>query len=105
MEICERCGKHFDLDFDELEFDANSDTFPLIYSNVHPCLCADCALEALENKEEDVFFLSCDRCGKVFDYILDSGKFLSLSGAMTLDGAWHGETLCCDCAWDDASLL
>ena len=105
MAICERCGMNFDLSFADLEFDASSETYPITYSHVRPCLCFDCALDALRSQDEDVFFFTCDRCGKEFDYIVDSGRFLGLTGAMTLDSAWHNEPLCCDCAWDDASLL
>lgn len=105
MPICEWCGKRFDKDFD-------SDTFEietiLCYQNLRKCLCAECAIQAIHDEVDGVYYETCERCGKTFDLIEDMGKFDSkfpwYNGTRLRDH-WNTEILCADCAIDDVEKL
>lgn len=96
MAICKYCGKEFDELFDAETFEME---FPyLSYSNFIISLCADCATAAIEDDEVDgIHFITCDRCGKSFDYVIDRERCYNQSGS-ALFSFWDDETICWDCA-------
>lgn len=99
MAICEWCGKEFDLQDAEDEFE--SGTFKLAYSNVRKCLCGSCSVEAIEDEVDGVYFETCEECGKEFDLAEESGEFdsnFSWENGTSLRDYWDEKILCCDCA-------
>ena len=100
MAKCSRCNKGFNVDDARDYF--NRETI-MNYDKIRPCFCADCAIEAIENEEEDVYFEECPRCGKQFDYAVESAKFEEYAngGGDSLSGCWisYGP-VCADCAID-----
>ena len=48
MKRCEYCGKEYDPDFEEDSF--SIDCSFLTYRNIKKNLCADCALQALDDE-------------------------------------------------------
>lgn len=96
MAICEWCNKEFDPDEAEEYF--NSEAGILIYQNIRKCLCGDCAVEAINDEVEGVYYETCENCGKVFDVFEDMHE-LSEEGISLYD-CWDDEILCADCARD-----
>lgn len=99
MPVCEWCGKEFDENEAADDFDMEMGI--LTYRNVQKCLCGDCAIKAITEMDEDVYFETCEKCGKVFDFILDSGKFgfvFGYSNNVELQDYWDPLILCADCA-------
>ena len=102
MAVCEWCGAEFDRDDAETMFSIETS---LNYDNFRICLCGDCAVEAIEDQVDGVYFETCESCGKVFDLFEDSlafsNQFPDYNGTDLRDH-WdeEGKILCCDCALD-----
>ena len=101
MDTCSRCGKEFDS-YDARDF-FESETFKLSYDNFNCCLCGDCAVEVIEDKEEGLYYESCEKCGKTFDLIRDESEYeshySSYNGTDLID-CWgeYNQVLCAECA-------
>ena len=100
MAVCEWCG----VEFDSCEA---ADTFEmetmLSYNNLRKCLCGDCAIEAIEDLVDGVYYETCEKCGKTFDLITESAEFdshFSEANGVGLRDLWDYHILCCDCALD-----
>lgn len=99
MSRCEWCGKEYDRDEAERIF--SSETFCLSYSNIRKDLCGECAVEAIENEVDGVYFETCEECGKEFDPIEESSEFDSNFGwanGTSLRDYWDDKILCAECA-------
>ncbi|MBR6357644.1 MAG: hypothetical protein IKR99_05755 [Lachnospiraceae bacterium] len=101
MKVCEWCGATFDPEEAEEYFDDN--TFGLSYGNVKKCLCGECAVQAINDCVDGVYFETCEKCGQEFDLIIDEGEYASHFGfgSATLRDSWqeHYQILCADCAY------
>ncbi len=105
MAVCEQCGKEIDFDFDRAEFESETN---LCYDNLRKCLCGECAVQAIDDEEDGVYFETCEKCGKTFDLIEAIGQFdeyFHWCGGTTLRDHWDSEILCADCAIDDVEKL
>lgn len=100
MPICEWCGKEFDSDDAEYEFDAEIGL--LSYENIKPHLCGGCAVQAIQDEVDGVYFETCEQCGKHFDFIADNGRFTRYFPDIDLLDCWEHQILCCDCAMEEA---
>lgn len=103
MPVCEWCGKEFD-EYEAIE-EFEDSTWLLSYEHIKKCLCGKCAIKAIEEQIEGVYIETCEKCGKEFDFIEDSGKFMSYFSSFSgteLRDYWSENrlTLCCDCALD-----
>ena len=99
MRTCKWCGKKFDVE--EAEMDFNAEFSHLSYDNFKKCLCGDCAIRAIEDEEYGVYFEQCEECGRTFDYIKDDDTFKSNfdeDSGKSLTDYWGDKILCCDCA-------
>lgn len=99
MIICEWCGKEFDLEEAADEFDCEMPN--LIYENVKKCLCGKCAIDAIRDEVDGVYFETCEECGMQFDYIEAESEFssnFSWENGTTLTDYWNSGVLCCNCA-------
>lgn len=101
MAVCEWCGKEFDNDFDRDTFEIET---TLCYDNLRKCLCGDCAIQAIEDEVDGVYYETCERCGKTFDLIEDMGEFdrhFPWYNGTRLRDYWKSEILCAECVLDD----
>lgn len=99
MPKCEYCGQRYDKD--EAYNDFSMETYSLSYSNIRKSLCADCAIQAIEDGVEGVYFETCEECGKKFDLIKEESKFesnFSWANGTSLRDYWEDKIRCCDCA-------
>lgn len=99
MRRCEYCGKNFDPE--EAEDYFIDETYLLAYDNLKKCLCGECAVSAIEDQDEGVYYETCECCGKTFDLALEEAEFAShfseCSGT-TLRDYWKDKIMCADCA-------
>lgn len=105
MAVCEWCGKEIDKDFDRATFEMETN---LNYDYLHKCLCGECAVQAIEDEVDGVYYEVCERCGKTFDLIEAIGQFdeyFSYNGGTSLRDHWDSEILCADCAIADVEKL
>lgn len=100
---CEWCGKIFDPQEAEDYFD--SEVYTLTYSNMRKCLCGECAVKAVEDDDDGVFFETCENCGCTFDVIEHKGIYANhfpwYNGTSLLD-EWSNGILCAYCAIEAA---
>lgn len=102
MAICECCGKEFNTEDAKDYFE---EEFLLSYDNLRKCLCGECAVQAINDMEEDVYFETCEDCGKTFDLIKEESEFdshFSSYNGIGLRDVWmqYGPVLCSECAID-----
>jgi hypothetical protein len=96
MPVCENCGKSFDYDEEYNEF--LSETYLLEYDNVEGCLCASCAIKAIDGYEDGVYFEVCEGCGKNFDFVSENGRFQNYYDGIDIREGWTDGIYCADCA-------
>lgn len=105
MAVCEWCKNEFDLDFDRDTFEI--ETF-LSYPNLRKCLCSECAIQAIEDEVDGVYYETCERCNRTFDLIEEMAQFdrnFPWYNGTRLRDHWTSEILCADCAIDDINKL
>ena len=99
MPKCEWCGKSFVLSEAEDDFEMEMEI--LSYSNIQKHLCGACAIEAIEQNVDGVYFETCENCGKSFDLILDKSAYsnhFSWDNGTSLYDQWDDQILCAECA-------
>ena len=102
MKKCEWCGNEFDLEEAEDIFDA--EIFTLSYDNFKKCLCGNCAVQAIEDKVDRVYFETCEKCGKKFDLFENETEFaeqFDWSNGIELRDCWGKMILCAECALEE----
>lgn len=101
--ICERCGKKFNKEDAKDEFEA--EMTPKIYDHLEKKLCGKCAIEAIYDLENGIYFEYCDRCRKKYYPLDDNAKFESMHsneyGTYAYISDLSDEFLCLDCAIDE----
>ena len=101
MEICDRCGKRFDEDEAESAFVI--EFYDLAYHNLRGNFCGDCAIEIIEDKEDGMYFETCEQCGCNFDLFEEESKFDNMHNwcnGTTLRDFWKDLIRCADCAME-----
>ena len=101
MFTCEWCGESFDRNEAEDYFEIET---ALPYSNIKKCLCGKCAVEAITEEIDGVYFETCEKCGKTFDLIVDIGTFRNhfpWYNGTGLRDHWEPQILCAECAIDE----
>ena len=105
MAKCKWCGESFDRNDDKEYFE---DETLLSYDNLKKCLCGNCAVQAIEDQGDGVYFETCEKCGKTFDLIEDevtfSNHFPWYNGT-NLRNHWNVQILCAECAIDEAEAI
>ncbi len=102
MKKCEWCGNEFDVE--EAEDIFEDETFMLSYQSVKKCLCGNCAVEAIKDAVDGVYFETCEKCGKEFDLFEDEMEFANQFdwfNGMVLRDYWKEQILCADCALEE----
>lgn len=98
MSKCEWCNKRFDELEAEQEFE---EEFSLLYENVQKCLCGACAIQAIKEKVDGIYFETCEKCGKKFDLIEAEAEFEERCEGTSLTDWWFNNgIICCDCAME-----
>lgn len=99
MKKCEYCGKEYDPEYEEDTFACECSY--LDYRNFRRNLCAECALQAIEDDDDGVYIERCEKCGCEFDLVLEKSKFSShfpwYNGTVLTDH-WSNHIQCADCA-------
>ncbi len=97
MARCERCNITFNKRKAENYFDDEMWGF-LHYANIKPCLCGECAVEAIRDGDEDVYFETCEKCGRHFDLVKENEIFERFSkyDGIDLRGCWNDQILCAE---------
>ena len=98
MCICSRCGKKYDEDEAREEFEFATDGW---WDCLQVPLCLDCAIDAFENEDGEVYKEECEQCHKKFDKWEAETEFSSQHSDDA--GAYLGmfdQILCVDCAND-----
>ena len=105
MAVCDCCKNEFDLDFDRETFEIET---LLCYQNLRKCLCSDCAIQAIEDQDDGIYFETCERCDRTFDLFEEMSRFDShfpwYNGTRLRDH-WGSGIICSDCAIDDVEKL
>ncbi len=104
MAKCKWCGKSFDVDWARDEFE--TETVTKMYDNLKIRLCADCAVQAINDGVEGVYEEECAFCGKTFDYGEECYKLMTMwnDDGISLDDCWDRFDICCaDCAIEKLS--
>ena len=99
MAVCDVCKNRFEEK--EAKFEFERLTWRLKYEKLEKCLCANCAVLAVERKQEGVYFDNCVRCGRRFDLAVDereSEHQMDHFHGKTLRDFWDDGPLCADCA-------
>ena len=92
---CEYCGKEFDKDVEEDIFSSEMAWYQ--YENIRKCLCAECAINAIEDLDDGVYYEQCERCGRTFDFITENEEFKRITDG-DVELTQVGPILCCNCA-------
>lgn len=99
MAKCKWCGKRFDPDDAEDIFVRS--VSGLAYSNFKVALCGDCAVQAIEDKADGIYFETCEECGKTFDLFEEESEFndhFPWYNGTELRDHWDPKILCAECA-------
>lgn len=99
MKICEWCGKSFDPEEANEYFSLDAGIFS--YDKIRKCLCGECAVKAIEDKIEGVYYETCEQCGRTFDVVEEESDFdshFSWANGTNLYDYWHNQILCAECA-------
>ena len=95
--ICEYCGKEFDIEEarDDFEMETSKN-----YNQLTKCLCAECAIEAINDMADGVYYEVCENCGSKFNPFLDEVELQQATGddGATID--MFEKYLCLDCSLD-----
>ena len=103
MPKCDCCGKRFDVDEANEDFECEYGMDLTNGNHFNERLCFECAKEAFEDKE---YYDFCEKCGKRFHIGDDDLRFENECGEYHLDYGVRSEIseliLCADCALDAA---
>ena len=96
MPKCEWCDTEFDT---QEAKDIFENEFSLMkYDNIRKCLCGSCAIQAIEDQVDGIYFETCEECGKDFDFVEECSEFEDNVDGTSLTDWWNYGILCCDCA-------
>ena len=96
--VCEYCGKEFDVGeaCDEFEMETLKR-----YDYLTKCLCAECAIEAINDRDSGIYCEVCENCGSRFDPFVDELEFERQTGDSGVEIGMFGKSLCLDCSLDE----
>lgn len=97
MSVCEKCGKTFDKDEAEYEFENGvNSSFSVSYYQLGRCLCGECAIEEFENGN---YYEICECCGKQFNPESEQFDFERQVSHKVIDADMYEFGMhCADCA-------
>lgn len=103
MAKCSWCGNRFNRETVEENFNTEYSIYPFQYSCFRTILCYDCAVEAIEEGADGVYFDTCEECGTTFDYgeaVSDFESHFPWYNGTSLTDYWKtaNKILCADCA-------
>ncbi|MCM1538748.1 MAG: hypothetical protein NC254_10160 [bacterium] len=95
---CDYCGKKFDIEDarDDFEIETLKN-----YDYLTKCLCAECAIEAINNMESGIYYEVCENCGSRFDPFVDEIELQEQTGDYGVQLNMFERFLCLACALDE----
>ena len=96
--ICEHCGKEFDEDDAQEIFEG---TTLKRYDYLIKTLCGECAVQAIDDKEDGVYLELCENCGARFDPFIDEMEFQRQTGDDGVEIDMFGKYLCLNCSLEE----
>lgn len=98
VKICEYCGNEFDEQDarDEFEMETQKN-----YYYLTKCLCAECAIQAIDNMDDGVYYEVCENCGTQFDPFSDELELQRHTGDDGAELGMFDRYLCLDCALNE----
>lgn len=95
VKICEYCSNEFDEQDarDEFEMETQKN-----YDYLTKCLCAECAIQAIDSMVDGVYYEVCENCGIQFDPFSDELELQNHTGDDGAELSMFGKYLCLDCA-------
>lgn len=96
--VCERCGKRFDETDAREEFEGETGK---CFDYLTKTLCDECAIQAIEDKEDGVYLELCENCGTRFDPFIDEMEFRSQTGDDGVEIDMFGKYLCLSCSLEE----
>lgn len=96
--ICDYCGKEFDVE--EARDDFEMETLKN-YDYLTKSLCAECAIEAINDMDNGVYYEVCENCGSRFDPFETELEFQRQTGDDGVEIDMFGKYLCLDCSLDE----
>ena len=98
MPTCDVCGKRFNADKAEEDFQAELGMSLIYDDHFDKTLCFKCAMEAFENKE---YYEVCENCGKRFNVIEELTQLQMTTNDYSLDTSDFDSILCAECAYEE----
>lgn len=101
MAKCEWCDIEFDPE--EADYEFSERYHYLNYNNFKPCLCGNCAIQAIDDEVRGVYYETCESCKDEFD-LFEHEKMIDKyysEDSLDLTEMWDsldGSVLCADCA-------
>lgn len=101
--ICNRCAKKFKKEDAE---DIFTSEYPSkAYGNFKQILCGKCAIKAIEDEEEGVYFEICEKCQKEYDPVSAESEFEEMFASLDYGRYeyvlnYTNLFLCADCAME-----
>lgn len=97
-EICEICGKGFDEERAREDFEMET---LKNYDYLTKCICAECAIEAISDMVDGIYYEVCENCGCKFDPFVDERELQQQTGddGATID--MFDKYLCLNCSLDE----
>ena len=96
--ICDCCGKEFD---EKRCIRCFSDGDLINYDFLTKCLCAECAIEAIDDEDDGIYYEVCDNCGSRFDPFAAELELQRRTGDYGVEIDMYGKYLCHNCALDE----
>lgn len=96
--ICDYCGEEFEVQDarDDFLMETLKD-----YDNLTKCLCAECAIKAINDMDEGIYYEECENCGTRYDPFVDEHELQRQTGDGGVEIDMFGKCLCLDCALDE----
>lgn len=96
--ICERCGKEFEEEDAQDIFEGST---LKLYDYLTKTLCGECAIQAIEDKEDGIYLELCENCGARFDPFVDETEFQRQTGDDEVEIDMFGKYLCLSCSLEE----
>lgn len=71
------------------------------YDYLTKCLCAECAIKAIDDMDDGIYYEVCENCGSRFDPFADEFEFQQQTDDSGVEIDMFGKYQCLDCSLDE----